>query len=60
MSTMFFQKAVHMDVIEIVGNLSSVSASASVTHTKAQHWIMHMFFTCKIRINASVSLVLIS
>lgn len=59
-STMFFQKAVHIDVIEVVGNSSSVSASAAVIHTKAQNCLVHMFFTCKIRINHSLSLLLIN
>lgn len=60
MSTMLFQKAVHIDVIEVVGNSSSVSASAAAIHTKAQKCLVHMFFTCKIGINASLSLVLIN
>lgn len=60
MSTMLFQKAVHVEVIEVVGNSSSVSASAAVIHTKAQESFVHLFLTCKIRINASLSLMLIN
>lgn len=55
MSTVLFQKAVHVEVIEVVGNSSSVSASAAVIHTKAQESLGHLFLTCKIRINASLS-----
>ncbi|XP_075616632.1 uncharacterized protein LOC142602812 [Balearica regulorum gibbericeps] len=47
MSTMLFQKAVHMDVTEVVGNSSSISASATMIHTKAPKRLVHMFFTCK-------------
>lgn len=60
MPTMLFQKAVHVDIIEVVGNSGAVSASATVIHTKARKCLVHMFFTCKIRINASLSLVLIN
>lgn len=60
MSTVLFQEAVHIDVREVVGNSTSVSAFAAVIHKKAQKSLVHMFFTCKIRINASLSLVLIN
>lgn len=60
MSAMLFQKTVHVEVIEVVGNSSSVSASAAVIHAKAQENLVHLFLICKIRINASLSLVLVN
>lgn len=60
MSTMLFQETVHVEVIEVVGNSRSVSASAAVIHTKAQESVVHLFLICKIRINASLSLALIN
>lgn len=60
MSTMLLQKTLHVEVIEGVGNSSSVSASAAVIHTNAQESLVHLFLICKIRINASLSLVLIN
>lgn len=60
MFTVLFQKAVRIDVIEVVVNSSSVSASAAVIHTKAQKCLVHVFFTCKIRIQASLPLVLVN
>lgn len=60
MSTMLFQKAVHVEVIEVVGKSSLVSASAAVIHTRAQETVLHLFLICKIRINASLSLALIN
>jgi len=60
MSATLFQKAVHVDVMGVVGHASSVSASATVIHTKAQKCLVPVLFTCKIRMNASLSLMLIN